>query len=129
MEIQPEISILIRQFNYGRNGGSASAILLGPKAKSAFDDRPYAAIEIGFSLWNVEPSVNPELQVLHMMPDSRTGRSYLLIGFIQETVVPRREAEFLLADTSYRGKIAKMIANMVATAELISLADDPPTVI
>ena len=43
--------------------------------------------------------------------------------------MPRGEAEFLLADTSYRGKIAKMIANMVTTAELISLADNPPTVI
>jgi hypothetical protein len=119
----------IRQFNYGINGGSASALLLGPAPQSAFDQRPYVAIEVGFSLWAEKPPVNRERQELLVVPATRMGRSFLLIGFIGETVVPYDQAKDLLADTGYRNKLAKMIANMVATAELASLDDSPLTFI
>jgi len=121
--------IHIRQFNYGINGGSASALLLGPVQESALDQRPYVAIEVGFSLWADKPPFNADRQELRIIPATRTGRSFLLVGFLGETPVPIAQSEELLADTRYRSLIAGMLANMVATAELSSLDDSLPTLI
>lgn len=119
----------IIQLNYGPalGGGSATVHLDGQKPTSAFDQRPYLSLTIGFTLHNNRPEFNPDNQELISLQAGPWA--FIRVGFIQTQSNPVSDREEWPNPLEYRNKVARLIANMVSNAELLSLDDAVPSVI
>lgn len=119
----------IIQFNYGYGGGSASACIFGERPASALVDQPYLAVHIGYTVHSTAPDYDPETQEAVAIP---TGGAplFIRVGFLwtQPVFDPAREQAWP-APAEYRNQIARMLANMVATAELQNLDARVPTIL
>jgi hypothetical protein len=90
------------------------------------DKQPYLAIEVEFTLHSAPPECNPRNQVFVQHP---AGSMFFLRATFNEYQKPvHADRDLRWPDPSeYRSKLARLIANMVYTAELNSLDDNIPT--
>lgn len=121
------MKLKIIQFNYGYGGGSATAHLYGDLPSSGLYKQPYLAIHIGYTVHSVRPDINQNTQELVMLP-MISSDTFLRVAFMWTEPV-YAEQQVWPDSSEYRGKLAHLIANMVANAELDSLEDSIPTVL
>lgn len=117
----------IGQFQFNNGGGQAAVALYGKKPDSAFEQQPFLSMQVCFSLHTDKPACNRESQELMLLPGE--SGCFILTGFTSiQSVHASREYEWP-QPSEYRGKVARMIANMVACAELPALNAPLPTVL
>jgi hypothetical protein len=121
------VKLKIIQLNYGDGGGSATAYIYGPRPASALDRRPYLAIEIGYTVHSNIPDCDQATQEVVPLPGN--VRAYARIGFLLERPVFSSMEQRWPPPSEYRPKVARMLANMIGTAELNSLDDAIPTML
>lgn len=125
------MKLKITQLNYGVGAsGSASAKIYEPVQESTKSGVPYFSIEVGFVLCRDNPDSEKRSQEVVYMPLGGEAQ-YILVTFLHEQLVNARPEERpnWPQPEEYRNKLARLVANMVATAELSSLADPVPEVI
>lgn len=121
------MKLKIIRFDYGNGGGGASARVYASPPASAFERHPYLGIEIGYVIRHERPEYDSNTQELVLLPLGANA-VFLLVGFLWEQPVFADREQIWPHPSEYRNKLARMVANMVANAELASLDDTVPTV-
>ena len=112
------MKLTIIQFNYGVGGsGIAHAHLSSDPPASAFDRQPYLAIEVGFIVCQDKPGSILDSQELVALPEYGPA-TFLIATFVSVKPVNAPAGQIWPDHSEFRQKLAKMIGNMVCTAEL-----------
>lgn len=121
------MKLQIVQFNWNAGGGSATIHLEGPASDSTLNPRRYFAVDTGFHTRHTRDLVDHPDQETVLIP-SQSDR-WLVVGFIMVRSA-NLGAEYPKPNpSSYRRKVASLLANMAANAQLEDLDAPVPLVI
>jgi len=117
----------VLQFNFGHGGGSSTVYLVGDAPGSHLDKAPYRSIDIMFAIRREPFDLNQDNQLVVRIP----GNAFLLaqVTFNWDRPMNADDNYGWPDQSQYRPKIAHMIANMIALAELRDLSSAVPTVL
>lgn len=112
------MKLTVIQFHYRTGGsGTAHAHLSSDPPASAFDSQPYLAIHVSFIVCQVKPASISDSHVLVPLPEHGPA-TFLLVTFVSTDPLNAPAGQAWPDPSEYRQKLAKMIGNMVSTAEL-----------